>query len=106
MLTYIIYRVEHKETGIGPYRNHGHIIKNHMYMVWAHEDSEHPSPSEDDLQIDSSYYFGFTSLMDLKRWFKGWLTLLYKSGYKVVEYKCPANQVKVGVSKTQCIFKK
>ena len=44
------------------------------------------------------------NLIELKKWFRGWLTILYKHRYHIVVYNCDDELVRVGNSKKQCIF--
>jgi len=90
----IVYRVEHKETGKGPYRGlHG---INAIYT--AHNDDAHPTIWEDiwdsretmialvDL-YDVDSLCGFRSLRDLRKWFKGFLRLLKKHNFVIRAYE-------------------
>lgn len=88
----IVYRVEHKETGEGPYRG----LHNIKAIYTAHNDDAHPTIWEDVWDsrevmvalIDlGEALCGFRSLKDLRKWFKGFLRLLKKHDFVIRAYE-------------------
>ena len=106
------YRVEHKETHIGPYRN----STDGRYLSAAWEISGttnwdlfsgglHPLPSEDNIDlIDFSMVFGFPSLRKLTNWFSNredvW-EILRRAGFQVVRFE--ASDGRMDGRKQSCI---
>lgn len=88
----IVYRVEHKETGKGPYRG----LQSVNAICTAHCASSHPTLWEEiwdsrELMVTLADYetglCGFRSLRDLRKWFKGFLRLLKKHNFVIRAYE-------------------
>lgn len=93
MKTVTIYRVEDRD-GEGPYR-----LSHHL---WAdegnyHDDERYPTMQEDRGLVPrlkeireigvKSFYFGFSSMDQLRQWFsKDELVRLYQRGYRITSY--------------------
>lgn len=105
----IIYRVEHKDTGLGPY-NHSWDEENAELedkLQTEHSNLSHPSMYEDfDIDmISRDHYFGFPSLTSLAEWFEGgWIGILIECGFIIREYN--VDNVLMGKSGRQVMFKK
>lgn len=87
----IIYRIEHEETGIGPYIATG-LSDEVSDMGWAHEDDDiHPTPNFDigiEREIRDGERCGFSSLEQLHNWFTfEELDMLMMEGFGLVEIK-------------------
>ncbi len=98
----LIYRVEHKDNGFGPYCTEACNItfleileKARMEHMFA--DYEHPSPSDDAVLkkliykgVMSNYHFGFETLEDLLSWWYVYpehiLNILRDFGFHIAVY--------------------
>lgn len=109
----LVYRIEHKKDGIGPYRSYegGGFVRR---MKDEHNDSVyHKSPGCEFNTIGKSFfmeddmYCGFSSIKHLKIWFKGFRAAMRKNNYVLKIYNVPSlNVVKVGNETGQVIFYK
>ena len=97
-----VFRVEHKKTGIGPYR---HETSSLYEMRHAHSDEEHPGWWIDSILVDANYYAGFSNPNKLISWFWGFFPDLKREGFHVVIYEVHPKNVEIGVSKKQLAFK-
>lgn len=97
-----VYRIEHKQTGIGPYHNETSSLSE---MRWAHSDEEHPGWWIDSILVDANYYAGFSSPKKLISWFWGFFLDLKREGFHVAIYEVSPENVRIGVSKKQLAFK-
>lgn len=61
-----LYRVEHKETKLGPYAHFGPMqdVKPHLYRI-----EDHPSPWDEGLYFEIGMHCGFESKKKLLDWF-------------------------------------
>ena len=66
-----VYRVEHQEHRYGPYAER--VVPELWRMAGDHneDDAGHPGGRVDFEHVGIYFRFGFTSLEDLKVWFKG-----------------------------------
>ena len=99
----IVWRMEHKETGIGPYQGSAdHCIGR----MWSdHTDREnHPTPS-DEIGMRAwqgsgawagEFYYGCATRAQLFEWFKGYLLGLWAAGYRPRAYTVPDDRVFTG----------
>lgn len=97
----IVWRVEN-DKGEGPYihpRFHSYKLSD---MAFAHRNSTHPDPFDENIKFDESYYCGFHNHSSVLEWFDGYIDILTEYNYKIVKYK--ANNVLLG--KKQVMFKK
>jgi len=65
-----VYRVEHKETGIGPFQTN-HIFTQKLAQRLVKNKGYFPNPGDDGLGLASIpwfYNFGCPSIDDIKRW--------------------------------------
>jgi len=105
---YKVFRVEHFETGIGPYTDKGTIdFHLGLDLIRAHNNSQdHPGPVQEGLgellESCEEYRFGFEDLESLRTWFSGWIERLHAAGYLIAVYEVPATWVIFGSK--QCIF--
>ena len=93
----LVYRVEHREYGQGPYRDHDYTHWHHSYSLDGHPDPERDFPTK--AWRDKANKFGFSSLQQLRDWFTA--TELYRmreAGFHVVVYDVPAADVIIGGS--------
>lgn len=83
----IIYRIEHKIYGMGPYSTRNLPRENKKKLAELYDkhgacfayNAYHPRP----INVKRGYYFGFESIDDLKKWFNraGMLIRYHKLGY-------------------------
>lgn len=99
-----LYRVEHRETCIGPFGNHGAVF----YSGDPDADQEHPyngdDPYGEDIAFDQEYdHFGCRSMDELREWFKGkYVWDLAEHDYVLRVFETPEYQVTHGY--TQAAF--
>lgn len=98
----LVYRVEHKQTGIGPYHNKTSSLYK---MKKAHSDEEHPSWWIDLIAVNVNYYAGFSNPNELISWFSGFFSDLKKEGFHVAIYEVYPENVEIGLFKKQLAFK-
>lgn len=99
-----IYRIEHKESGYGPYNPDHYTVTDDRiyYMGKSHLDDDHPSVRLDchynakKGYAPSDYYCGFRSMKDLDAWFNGWLDILHNNNFHLVMYSIEAKYVFLG----------
>lgn len=105
----IIYRIEHKRTGKGPYR-HGRqrVSPYNIYGDPYLEDrlnrgvNKHPTPREEGLGRTDHDLCGFTSVRQLDAWFEDTIWAIFDLGYRVSIYSVPRGHTKRG--RKQCLF--
>lgn len=105
-----IYRIEHPQTGDGPYGESLNDLKladtSLCKMGWEHCDYNHPGMWEEfnKYGVDSprDYYCGFDTIENLKDWFDGWLECLHTNGFEVRIYSISKMDCMIG--KYQSIF--
>ncbi len=95
-----VYRVEHWESGRGPYSQCLGWVLNDICA--SHAGPAHPSTSEDGLSTCKPC--GFLSLETLRRWFKGWMRKLRAAGFVIIKLEVPPDAVFVGKSGKQVVF--
>jgi hypothetical protein len=116
-----IYRVEHPNTGQGPYTS-GFDISSWWVLgnklCNEHSDSEHPSIEEDkcdphslQISINQQYKWvcGFRTLKALNTWFStpnDWRDKLGDFGFKISVYEVEQRFTFTGISGLQLIFNK
>lgn len=98
----LVFRVEHKQTGIGPYHNETSSLSE---MRQAHSDEEHPSWRSDLRLVDANYYAGFSNPNELIYWFWGFFSDLTNQGFHVAIYEVNPENVEIGLSEKQLAFK-
>lgn len=84
-----IYRVEHVDTGQGPYMSSSKEFQRKYDMNAAHSVCQNHLPSwQDNLNTTKwrRYRHGFNSIEQLMRWFDGWEEALDESGYVIRRY--------------------
>jgi hypothetical protein len=96
----LVYRVEHKEIGCGPYcpMLYKHVELHNMAVV--HNDRTHPTLLEEHIQHISNWRHGFDSLEKLLTWFDGWFDTLARHNFHIAVYD--AQEFKR--APIQCIF--
>ncbi len=93
-----VYRIEHKEIGIGPYQM-GLACTPRLY------DDDHPSPSDSGIQMEPDDFSCFAKPDDLTKWFRtSEFSLFKKFGFDVYRYQVKPDYVKLGDK--QAAFKK
>lgn len=106
-----VWRVEHIDTGKGPYAvssNEG--VYSMLMGPFDHGNMDtHPSPSSDDMDHDGlrgiwdyNHRHGFATFEKLMAWFEDTEALLDGNGYIIACYELPDNHVLVG--RHQVIF--
>lgn len=108
----LVYRVEHKSNGIGPYRS-GLLPKEALPLCEMLHDAHNWDTAESFPAIGSDsnftfklgvHYCGFASLHKLLTWFNGFTTKFSEYGFEIVEYE--TNTPKFTISKKQIFFVK
>lgn len=117
----LVYRVEHKEYGCGPY-----TIREHINNDWYDKEyDEHPlakianrhnskptvwpGPMRDNITFHAdweNHHFGFSSIWRLKIWFAGFLKLMKRYDFVIAVYNVPNKYVEYGDSDKQIVFDK
>lgn len=101
----MVYRVEHKITGKGPYRTpfSEEDVPKWAEMCQAHQCGGHSSPLLDGIEtFNTADFCGFVSRKQLDKWFHGWKRWLTLWGYHIAVYEVPFDRVKFG--RTQVAF--
>ena len=105
-----VWRVEHKESLLGPYAhfslpkdclgyepNKPPFPADLMAMVEEHDVSTlHLCPQEEGLKFKKGDLCGFASLDDLKLWFRGYLKALHRYGFVIQSYSVHTSGVRQG----------
>lgn len=112
-----VYRVEHKETGIGPFQTRDDFTQK-LAKRLSRNKGYFPHPGDDGLglgHIPWWYSFGCPTLNDLKRWVLLGVNIaendaivkkLDEMGYCLKYYLVEEDQVIMGARKTQLAFGK
>jgi hypothetical protein len=95
-----VWRVEDPETGAGAYQ-----------AGWGcmYSSKRHPGPRFDGLTRYglADRLFGFPTVAAYRRWFRKRARVELRNGpMRLVEYKCPVEQVELSKSLRQCTFSK
>jgi hypothetical protein len=101
-----VYRVEHADTGIGPYNQSWNyedgfdftspewrMACEHGGDSWYHPASHTDIP---ELQFDDDFRACFVSMRDLFAWFGGWLPIMLDCNFRIVVRDVPAETVLTG----------
>lgn len=98
MSTELVYRVQHHETGEGPYGDFHEAVDGILY---AHNDDKHPGPRNPISGLKNTWsvgqLFGFRSREQLDEWFKGWKYRLHSAGYVIKVFKVQEDMICHGV---------
>lgn len=112
-----VFRIEHKETGIGPFQTRNDYTQKLAKRLTANQ-WYFPHPGDDGLGLGNIpwwYSFGCPSLNDLKRWVllgvniqenETIIKTLDEMGFCVKYYLVEEDQVIVGWKKNQLVFGK
>lgn len=99
----LVYRVQHKETGLGPYHPQTEECKLlKRRLCDSHDDIMNPAlcdafnTADADRIIKNEYVFGFLSLEELYTWFDGFIQDLCQCGYEIVIYDVGDDCVCIG----------
>lgn len=106
MRTKRVYRVEHKDTGDGPYNSgdSSHYTINGLHPTHSNSD-DHPGVQVDVWEFVSGvHYCGFSTLDQAHEWFKGFKQKLRRHGYVINVYEAPATGLYLGISGKQLVF--
>lgn len=99
--TVLVYRIEDKRSGNGPYFAGG-AYHNRNEMATTHSDSTHPPlPDTFKARIPTKdrecYFCACDSIESLKVWFKGYLRkILRDKNFNIVVYECRSYDVYYG----------
>ena len=101
----IVYRFENSD-GVGPYQ--ASTIPDKMYNAHCRNLHTHPGWYADGFNVcrKENFLAGCASIIQLKEWFKGFLRMLYKHGFFIVQYKVRSSAVTYGRSGKQLVFDK
>lgn len=92
----IIWRVQHLETGKGPYTTGG-TLSDVLCSRHNYYSSSHPGPLRDGLGLlDPWEVCGMPTHYSLLQWFKGFETRLAKAGYEIIKVKSPRGSYRKG----------
>lgn len=110
-----VYRVEHIETGIGPYCEEWEYREEINSAHYAN--STHPTPEREVIDfsngdeeaggilqeeiLTNGQLCGFRSLNELYSWFDGWVAKLSEAGFIIQEYQAVLH---LDVFRSQVIF--
>lgn len=93
-----VYRVEHKEIGIGPYQ----CCVAYSPRLY---DDDHPSPTQSGIEMEPDDFSCFAKPTDLTKWFRSSeMSEFKKYGFDVYRYEVKPDHVKLGDK--QAAFKK
>lgn len=98
-----VYRVEHVQSGKGPY-NHEWLESDRIGRAHSLK-SDHPAAMWDvpaSLNLYPDFKCGFINMNDLFRWFGGWLPMLLKNEFRVAVHDVPEGKIHRG--QCQVIF--
>lgn len=95
----IIYRIEHIERKTGPYRDKEPLSDK---LCNKHNGSSMHPVSQRDCGFLEKGCCGFTSIADLKQWFRGFVAPLHRENYIIRVFEVDDNNVKFG--EYQCVF--
>ncbi len=89
-----VYRVEHRESQIGPYQGNA-VDDSTLDYYWS---SKHPGPKEDGIpDPQRTEHFGFKSVRQLLDWFLLWdIWAWKKQGFAVYKYDISDEYVRLG----------
>lgn len=93
-----VCRVEHVQTGEGPYREEFYNRLKDMHEEHSGND-DHPTPSKDDMGYYGYHHmlFGFKSMEQLDAWFEPkFKQLMHELGFIIREYTVPIDFVIFG----------
>jgi hypothetical protein len=94
-----VYRVQHPETGEGPYGDYDHPEIGRL--MYAHQNEAHPGPrnwASGMREWTPGMIFGFADREDLDEWFKGWKMRLYRAGYVITRWEVEMDAIVFGHS--------
>ena len=106
----IVYRVEHQQTGNGPYFRYDPRYKDFRDEINGIHDDELIYPA---FQLDGitshllftpDFHSGFESLKDLNWWFKGFGQKLSENNFVIAIYEVEESRVRRGDSGKQVAF--
>jgi hypothetical protein len=112
-----VYRIEHKETGIGPFQTSDEFTQDLAKLLTMNK-GYFPHPGDDGLGLGNIpwwYCFGCPTLNDLKRWVllganihenESIVKKLDELGFVLKYYLVEEDQVIMGIRKTQLAFGK
>lgn len=95
----IVCRVEHRATGLGPYRPD--FLADLAEMHHQHTDTRHPAPHNDDMDqylcAGADMLFGFKDMEQLDTWFEPqYKHMMHNLGFIIREYEVPIDFVEFG----------
>ena len=100
----VVYRVEDRFTGTGPYQG----VSNSSYVLSdahaSHVSSAHPAWAVDGISPRSNYGGGFDSLDKLMSWFAGHMDMLIEEGFIIRVFWVNPADVFFGDSGKQLAF--
>ncbi len=106
----IVYRVEHQQTGSGPYLQYNPAYKTLRDELNSNHDDEltHPAFQFDGIGdhplFKISFHSGFEKLKDLNWWFKGFGQKLSENNFVIAIYEIEESLVIRGISGKQVAF--
>jgi len=99
----IVYRIEHKKDGLGPYafRSENEYLNKILDALGdGTSTNRHPLPCYDEMNADritTSHFFGFETKEALNDWFSNkWIKFLYSNDFRVYQYKVLKKKVLFG----------
>lgn len=105
----LVYRIEHKETGTGPFRSEGmdNVASLWGQAYWDASDSMHPIPLDDGLKdFVGTHVFGLPTFDMVFHWFERiWNRLRFRD-FVLRVYDVNESDSMVGKSGTQVAFRK
>lgn len=105
----LVFRYENKN-GVGPYTADWEEWGTKASSFWlasSHAGEKHPSPRMDGIEKSGkNYVCGCPSAAALSEWFSGWEAVLLRNGFVVKTYDIPDEEVFIGKSGLQVVFKR
>lgn len=109
----LVYRIEHKDTHVGPYQTDD-VFTQFLARLLLRQSDVLPFPGKDELGAASIcwfWVFGCINLVDLKKWFcldgpacKTILSTLKEKGFVLAVYLSEKDDFKIGLSGMQVAF--
>lgn len=108
----IVYRVEHPESGLGPYHHEDLEIQRGLDRRYERCPKKNPLRGDDFYDVPGfncnnhgHYLSGFLSEKDMKEWFgRYFMKKMLSRGFVVNTYEINSNRVVVSCSKKQVVF--
>lgn len=98
MTKQLVYRIEHHESGTGPYRGNPSVVSDALVEMYnRHNWSQHHPCGRREFGPEimaqcGGYLYGFATLDQYKEWFDGFFDLLKQHGFILTQYAIKAKK--------------